>query len=117
MYPRKVFRDTPGLVALYRADEVPFDRQIDELGHLHQSFLKIVFTKYGLPSGEGLTQTLCGIGFACSEERDFLRLPPCPSRDLPDAIFYLLQTRCDSCGIWFQFSAFILQSPFHPLRG
>ena len=61
MRPAKVFRDSSGLVALYRADKMPLQGQVAQVVHFIQGFLHKILTECLLA---------CAISLAHHRRRD-----------------------------------------------
>jgi len=76
MDPVEVFRDRPGLVGLYRADEMPDCIAIDRLD-LVQRFLQVILAEMPQAGCTGRHQGFDRLFFADGEDADRLRITAC----------------------------------------
>ncbi len=102
--PVEVLGHLAGLVRLQRANEVPRQRQLRELGDLRQRFLKIVFAKVAQPGTVGLFDGVGRLPLGDRNQADVAGIPvsgPCSRRNrgthVGDVVGDGVQFRCANC--------------------
>jgi hypothetical protein len=89
--PDKILRYAFCLIALYRTDEMPFNRSIGKGRHFCQRFLQIILAKNSLPGEPGFPHSLGWVSFTRYQQCDLVRLSVDGLRNSGNAGFDSLQ--------------------------
>ena len=83
--PVKMLGHQPCFVALNRADAVPLDGQVTQLGDFLNRFLNVVFTKRGLSGGKSRLDRVCAKGLGYGQQTHGVARAACCCAGLVDA--------------------------------
>lgn len=104
--PGKMVRNQSRLVALYRTNEVPFDRQISQLRDFLDRLLNIVLTKRTLAGGKSFAHRCRGPSLGnCQQSYMHLTAPTFPPGGL---------NACADCAQVFGYAGHIINSTYPP---
>ncbi len=106
VHPGEMVRDEARLVALDRADKVPLEWQITQLGNLVDGFLDIVFTKRDLPGSMRFAHCISRPGLGNRKQPHRIVVPSA----FPPGGF----DACADCAQVFSYAGHIIDSTYPP---